>query len=99
MTKSGFVETAPVKKIRKLVVIVGSDARVSRIEGDLSTDVRNRNLMIVRDHFDLHRLKGLIPEHVIWLDWGASPMQKEFCRAHRLGEPGTIEQAREALHG
>lgn len=99
MTKSGFVETAPVKKIRKLVVLVGNDVTPNRIYGELSTDMRHRGLVIVRDHFQLDRLRSLQPELVIWLDWGASPMQKEFCRACRLGEPGTIEQAREALHG
>lgn len=87
------------KKQRRLVALVGRDVNPHRVQGDLSTDMRHRSLLIVRDHFDLNRLRGLRAEEVLWLDWGASPMQKEFCHACRLGDPGTIEQAREVLHG
>jgi hypothetical protein len=88
-----------VKRPRKLVALVGRDVNRQRVWGDLSVDMRHRGLVIVRDHFDLDRLRPLHAEDVIWLDWGASPMQKEFCKAHRLGDPSTIEQAREILHG
>jgi hypothetical protein len=88
-----------VKKPRKLVALVGRDVTQPRIECDLSTDRRHRGIIIVRDHYELDRLRGYNAEGLLWLDWGASPMQKEFIRAARLGEPATIEQAREALHG
>lgn len=87
------------KRPRKLVALVGRDVTRNRIWGDLSTEMTHRGLIIVRDHFDLDRLRRPRPEDVLWLDWGASPMQREFCRTLGLGDPSTIEQAREALHG
>lgn len=88
-------------KNRTYVACVGSGAYVSRIEGDLHIDHRDRRLIICRSHLEMDRLRGLRGlngTQLVWVDMDASPRQREVCTHQKLIEVG-VPEARELLHG